>query len=140
MQQKIASLLEKFKAFKTRMKNETDLLGQELQKFIVQLNFDQEQKGEMPSTLDFNAFKKQFNQIHNLIMPLVKQLEQQQSSISENHDNYVAVMKEPSPMKKKPKTRRKKKDIDDDLSFLDSIVAVNKKECEELERSNTELA
>ena len=42
-------------------------------------------------------------------------------------------------MKKKPKNRRKKKDMDDDLSFLDSIVEKNQKECKEQEKSNEEL-
>ena len=58
------------------MESETDLLGQELQKFIVQLNFDLKQKDEMPSTLNLNFFKKQFSSIHNLITPLVQQLDQ----------------------------------------------------------------
>ena len=45
-------------------------------------------------------------------------------------------------MKKKPRmrNRRKKKDMDDDLDFLDSVVAKNSKECEEQEKSNEELA
>ena len=68
----------------------------------------------------------------NLLNPLVKQLEKQQLSIS---DKDIKVMKE-LPMKKKPKTRRKKKDVDDDFEFLDSVIAVNKKE----NASNNELA
>ena len=68
----------------------------------------------------------------NLLNPLVKQLEKQQLSIS---DKEIKVMKE-LPMKKKPKTRRKKKDVDDDFEFLDSVIAVNKKE----NASNNELA
>ena len=82
----------------------------------------------MASTLDSNFFKKQFTEIHNLIMSLVKQLEQQQSSISTKKTD---VMKETPIMKKKPKNRRQKKDMmDDDMSFLDSVVAKNKKEYE----------
>ena len=42
-------------------------------------------------------------------------------------------MKE-QPMKKKPKNRRKKKDdADDDLQFLESVIAKNKKESAEIE-------
>ena len=43
-------------------------------------------------------------------------------------------------MRKKPKNRRKKKDVDDDLQFLDSMIAKNKKESAEIKRSNDELA
>ncbi len=98
------------------MENEADLLGQELQKFLVQLNFDLKQKGsKMTSTLDLNSFKNQFAQINNLVTPLIKQLEEQQSSL---FDKNIDAMME-LPMKKKPKNRRKKKNIDDELSFLD---------------------
>ena len=38
------------------MENELDLLGQELKKLIVQLDFDLSQKGEMSSDLDFKSF------------------------------------------------------------------------------------
>ena len=73
---KLTSLLQKFKAFQTRMESETDLLGQELQKFIVQLNFDLSQKSKIPSNLDLNSFKDRFTDMNNLISLLVKQLEQ----------------------------------------------------------------
>ena len=113
------------------------MLGQELQKFFVQLDFDLSQKGEMSSELDFKSFEVRFAQMKHLFSPLIKQLEQQQSSIS---DKEVGMMKE-QPMKKKPKNRRKKKDdTDDDLQFLDSVIAVNKKESADIERSIDELA
>ena len=49
-------------------------------------------------------------------------------------------MKE-QPMKKKQKNRRKKKDdADDDLQFLDSVIAENKNESAVIEISNDELA
>ena len=37
-------------------------------------------------------------------------------------------------MKKKAKPRRKKKDVDDDISFLDSMVAENKEQYETQEK------
>lgn len=37
------------------------------------------------------------------------------------------------PMKKKPKNRRKKKTVDDDLSFLDSVIVMNKLEHQQIE-------
>ena len=38
-------------------------------------------------------------------------------------------MTKDAPMKKKPKNRRKKKPVDDDLSFLDSVIVMNKVQC-----------
>ena len=50
-------------------------------------------------------------------------------------------MKERSPMKKKQKNRRKKRDVDvvdDELDFLDTVIAKNKKELDQHEKSNEE--
>ena len=49
-------------------------------------------------------------------------------------------MKERSPVRKKQKNRRKKRDVDDELDFLDLVVAQNQKQITMAAKSDEELA
>ena len=56
---RMEEMIQKFKAFENRVLNETDMLGQDLQKCISQMQFDLQGKDSKILSLEPNWFKQQ---------------------------------------------------------------------------------
>ena len=82
---KLDQLVQKFKSFEDRIKSESDLLTQDINKFILQAQFDQQQSKDQSDNLlfDFNFFKQQFSLISKPCSLMVKKLEQQLGVMTE---------------------------------------------------------
>ena len=118
-------LLEKFVKFKERVSNESELLEQELLKYVEQLDFDLKEQvlrksGPKIENLDIRNFRKLMRSAQKSCASMVDAIYSQSLELQ----SALPKVKSQKQKKKKPK-KKQVKGSEDDESFLDAIIEKN---------------
>ena len=137
--EKLDAVLGKFIAFRDRVNSDCNLLEQEFIKYIAQLDFELKEvaskKQELKlENIDIRVIRKQFAKVEKSFQTINETL-----SIHSTLFQSVLPKQKAPKVNKKKRPKKKVKNTDDDESFLDSVIAEDKKEQERLLEESRKL-
>ena len=120
-------MLEKFNSFKSRMTSEFAILEQDLIKYVTQMDFElrehfQRKTGPSVKSIDISAFRKWLASALNSSASMVDAFELQSRAL-ESALSWQNTKGKASKQKKRKQKKTQSKNIKEDDSFLDDIIA-----------------